>query len=269
MAVERCRQTLGVVERTLDGVATERDREHARGCAACTRALGRSSAFERELVGAVRSLAVETMPARLLQASTLRESTASPATGIRSAVRFIAIGAAAVLVVVGGSLLVRPDGGPGASPPASPPAVIRSEEAMVAAMADLGFSCRVSIVGPDASPPIEGPLCEPTVPRSGVLIFGAMERDPSGAIDRVSAKGKAEGVAGLAGRTRVEETLAEIAGIAFPSATDADAAEAWVRSVTPVAAEFVREETTIGGLALRFEGTATDGYRLYVEAAPG
>ena len=66
MAADRCRQSLGVVERALDGVATARDREHARGCTPCTRALGRLPAFERDLGAAARSFATEPLPVAVI-----------------------------------------------------------------------------------------------------------------------------------------------------------------------------------------------------------
>ena len=49
------------------------------------------------------------------------------------------------------------------------------------------------------------------------------------------------------------DLIVEIAGEAFPDATDAAAAEAWVRSVFPAGSEVVHETTSIGGLDLAFE----------------
>jgi hypothetical protein len=84
----------------------------------------------------------------------------------------------------------------------------------------------------------------------------------------VLGKGRSAAAAGAAGRPRVEDAIAGIARAAFPSTADADAAEAWVRSVFPSGDQTVPEtRTTIGGLELRFEWSPTIGYLVHVDVA--
>jgi hypothetical protein len=142
---------------------------------------------------------------------------------------------------------------------------MRPEAAIVVGMADLGFSCRETITSPQASPPIEGSLCTPATPRSGITLVGVIERDLSGRPRVLGAKGKAEAGAGPTGRATVESTIAEIAGLAFPDQADAAAATAWVRSVVPTAEETTNESTEIGGLELRLEYATQPGYLLHIE----
>ena len=264
MTADRCRRTAGVVDRAAAGRATEADRDHVAGCAVCTRALDRMPAFERDLGGALASLAAEPLPPRLLEVAPLTGSAVAVPRGAWSVARWVVLGAVGVLVAaIGAAVLRPPDTGP-----AEPAPLIRSEPAMVAAMADLGFSCRATVLGPAASPPVKGSLCTPAVARQGVSLAAALERDPAGSMHSVYAKGKAEPVAGAAGKARVEDTLARIARVAFPSTTDADAAEAWVRSVMPNGRS-VTEATKIGGLDLRFEWSTQLGYQLHVDVPPG
>jgi hypothetical protein len=262
MAADRCRRTSGIVERTLAGRATDADRVHAAGCAACSRALTRAPSFDRMLGGALASLAAEPMPSRLLEAPSPAGTVVRPRGGAWQAARLLAVGFAAVLVVLVGAVLLRlPVTGPAA--PVSP---IRSEAAMVAAMADLGFSCRSTVLGPEASPPLKGQLCTPAVGRSGIELAAAIERDPTGAVHGILGKGRSAAGTGAAGRTRVEDAIAGIVHAAFPSATDADPAEAWVRSVFPTGDKPVLEtRATVGGLELRFEWSPTTGYLVHVD----
>lgn len=262
MATDRCRRTSGIVERTLAGRATDADRVHAAGCAGCTGALGRAPSFERMLGGALASLAAEPMPPRLLEAPLPAGTAVRAQGGAWQATRLLAVGAAAVLVILVGAVLLRPP----ATGPAAPASPIRSEAAMVAGMADLGFSCRFAVLGPAASPPLKGQLCTPAVVRSGIELAAAIERDPTGAVHGVLGKGRSGAVAGDAGRTRVEDAIAGILRVAFPSATDADAAEAWVRSAFPTGDQTVPEtRTTVAGLELRFAWSPKEGYVLHVD----
>jgi hypothetical protein len=261
MAGDRCRRTAGIVERTLDRRATDADRVHVAGCAACTRALTRAPSFDRTLGGTLTSLATESMPPRLLEAPS-PAGTVVRSGGAWQAARLLAVGAAAVLIILVGAVLLRPP----ASGPAAPASPMRSEAAMVAAMADLGFSCRATVLGPAASPPLKGQLCTPAVARSGIELAAAIEWDPTGAVHGVLGKGRSSAGAGAAGATRVEDTIAGIVRVPFPTATDADAAEGWVRSLFPKSNREVPEtRTTIGGLELRFAWSPTTGHLVHVD----
>jgi len=252
MGVERCRHTLSIVERALDGASTERDREHARGCAACTGALGGLPAFERELGAAARSFATEPLPVALLtsgaEAAPMRDRTGRSGRAI-GLVAFAAV--ILVVAVIGVGWFARFEGGVGA-----PRALIRPEASIVADLAELGISCRSSIIDTKASPQRRGSLCSPAVARAGVEFLAVVERDAAGDPIAVISKATVEPVAGEAGRTRVADLIVDIAGMAFPDEADSVAAEAWVRSVLPVGDEVVKETTSIGGLDLTFEVVA-------------
>ncbi|HEX6868303.1 MAG TPA: hypothetical protein VF119_05830 [Candidatus Limnocylindrales bacterium] len=253
MSVDRCRQTSSIVERALDGASTERDREHARGCAACAAALRRLPAFERELGATARSLAIEPLPVALLASgaeSAPQRDRAGRSTRAIGSVAFAAV--LLVVAVIGVGWFARFEGGIGA-----PRALIRPEASIVADLAELGISCRPSIIDAKASPQRRGSVCSPAVARAGIEFLAVVERDAAGDPIAVIAKSTVEPVAGEAGRSRVADLIVEIAGTAFPDAADAAAAEAWVRSVLPVGDEVVHETTSIGGLDLTFEVTGS------------
>jgi hypothetical protein len=265
MAADRCRQTLSILERTLDGGTSSRDADHVRGCAACTRAVGRLPAFDTDLRAAARGLALEPMPPALLGPSAAGALPGPTWTGRSTrAIGLVAmVVVIAVAAVLGARQLARFEGGPGGARP-----LIVSESSLVSAFADLGLSCRASIIDAKASPQRRGHLCMPTVPRSGIDVLGVIERGPAGDPIALIAKSTVDPVAGDAGRARVGDLIVKLAGTAFPDAADRAAAEAWVRSVLPAGDELVDQTTTIGGLDLTFQVIGPGHYFLQEDVPP-
>lgn len=263
MAADRCRQTLDIAERTLDGSATARDREHVPGCETCTQALGRLPAFERDLGAAARSLAAEPLAVSLLTSPAVASGRTWTDRSTR-ALGLVAVAAVIVVVaVIGVGRFARLEGGPG-----STPALMRPETSMIVGLTGLGLNCRSTILDPKPSPQLRGSLCTPALTREGTEFIAAIERDPAGDPAAVVAKATVEPVAGAAGRTRVTDLILKIAGLTFADESDAAAAQAWVRSVLPVGDEIVHETTNIGGIDVTFEVIGPGHYFLRVGTPP-
>jgi hypothetical protein len=258
---DRCRQTVSIAERALDGRLSSSDLEHTRVCAACARALERIPSFERAFVGSVRSLAIEPMPRRLLDTAPPAGVGGRVGRGATLAYRVATLSAAALLVVaVGVTVLPRPSSAPGASP--AP--VVRTEAEIVASIVELGFRCESAVLGPQASPPVLGSLCVPSVPRPRVLLALAVERDATGQPRGIIAKGNQEPDAGAGDRERLREVIIAAAGLIYADPQSAAAAEAWLRVAMPAGVDLVDTATIIDGVPLRLEGTVTRGLVLHV-----
>jgi hypothetical protein len=268
MAVDGCRRTLDVLERTLAGRATERDRQHVPGCAGCARAVASLPAFERRLGEIARSIAAEPLPVDVLDGPAPVAAAGVVGGRASGAMRLAVAGLGLVAFVLLAVPILQPGQGPGVAPVASPtPAPrLRSEAAIVASLTELGLRCSPTVFDPVASPPTTGSLCTPEAPKSGITLFAAVELDTTGVPRIVSAKAKREVGVDAAARADVETTLAAVAGVGIADPADAASATEWVRAQMPVGDEFVNASTTLGGLDLQLQFSTSLGYLLLVDA---
>lgn len=114
-----CRQTRGLIDRTVAGRTTPADRDHAAGCASCGPVLARATSFDDDLRRSVRGFVVE-LPRGILDQPI--DGDAGSGVVARSSAPGLAAILAAVAILLGATAVaLAPGTGPKASPSPSAP----------------------------------------------------------------------------------------------------------------------------------------------------